>query len=79
MRCMFPIAQINSHHVMQRSLIGARACDPVVPERPKRQRRRKARQAAPSTGPGRIAPWAIAPSDASPLGESSPLTPRGTS
>ena len=44
--CMFPIAQINSHGLMQRSMVGANATDPVVPDRPKRQRRRKARQAA---------------------------------
>jgi hypothetical protein len=75
---MFPIAQINSHSVMQRSLIGARACDPVVPER-KPRRRRKARQpAAASSLRGGIAPWAIAPSDASRLAEPS-LKPRGTS
>jgi hypothetical protein len=43
---MFPIAQINTHHVMQKALIGARACDPVVPERAKR-RKRAARQRAP--------------------------------
>jgi hypothetical protein len=43
---MFPIAQINTHHLMQHSLLGARACDPVVPERPKRRRRREARQPA---------------------------------
>jgi hypothetical protein len=74
--CMFPIAQINGHHLMQRSLLGARACDPIVPERPKRRRRREARQRAASRGS--IAPWAIAPSDASPVGESS-LKLRGTS
>ena len=38
---MFPIALINGHHLMQRSLIGANACDPVVPERPKRPGRAK--------------------------------------
>jgi len=43
---MFPIAQINSHGLMRRSMVGANATDPVVPDRPKRQRRRKARQAA---------------------------------
>jgi hypothetical protein len=48
---MFPIAQINGHALMQRSLLGACATDPVVPERPKRQRRRKARQAAPRRMP----------------------------
>jgi hypothetical protein len=44
---MFPIAQINSHALMQRSLLGANACDPVVPERPRRLRRRVKRQSAP--------------------------------
>jgi hypothetical protein len=38
MEGMFPIAQINTHALMQSSLLGARACDPVVPERPKRRR-----------------------------------------
>jgi len=79
---MFPIAQINSHGLMQRSLVGANATDPVVPERPKRQRRRRRAATQPrttSTGAGRIAPWAIAPSETSPQGEASPLRLRGTS
>jgi hypothetical protein len=41
---MFPIAQINSHALMQRALVGASASDPVVPERSRRRRRRAARQ-----------------------------------
>jgi hypothetical protein len=41
MKGMFPIAQINSHHVMRRALVGANATDPVLPERSKRQRRRR--------------------------------------
>jgi hypothetical protein len=47
MECMFPIAQINSHALMQRSMVGASASDPVVPERSRRRRRRAARQRAP--------------------------------
>jgi hypothetical protein len=43
MGCMFPIAQINSHALMQRALAGANATDPVVPDR-KPRRRREARQ-----------------------------------
>ncbi len=43
---MLPIAQINSHHVMQRSLIGANATDPVLPERKLRRRRRRSAPAA---------------------------------
>ena len=36
---MLPIAYITSQHVMRRSLLGALATDPVVPERPRRPRR----------------------------------------
>jgi hypothetical protein len=37
---MFPIAQINSHALMQRALAGARVSDPVYPVRERRFRRR---------------------------------------
>jgi hypothetical protein len=36
---MLPIAYITGQHVMRRSLLGALATDPVVPERPRRPRR----------------------------------------
>ena len=35
---MFPIAQVDTHHQMRRSLVGALATDPVVPE-PRRRTR----------------------------------------
>jgi hypothetical protein len=37
--CMFPIAYAVSHNQMRRSLVGALATDPVVPERRQRTRR----------------------------------------
>jgi hypothetical protein len=36
---MLPIAYITGQHMMRRSLLGALATDPVVPERPRRPRR----------------------------------------
>jgi hypothetical protein len=36
---MLPIAYITGQHVMRRSLLGALATDPVVPERPRRPTR----------------------------------------
>jgi hypothetical protein len=36
--CMFPIAYAFSHNQMRRSLVGALATDPVVPERQRRTR-----------------------------------------
>jgi hypothetical protein len=61
---MFEIAFINAQPQIRRALIGARADDPVLPERPPRRRqaarpRRKARQ------------WRPAPA--------AELKPRGTS
>jgi hypothetical protein len=55
---MFPIAQINTHSLMQRALLGSRAGDPVVPERPKRRRRPRpeARQPAPACAPLALKP-----------------------
>jgi hypothetical protein len=35
---MFPIAYVVSQSQMRRSLVGALATDPVVPERPRRAR-----------------------------------------
>ncbi len=36
---MFPIAQIDTHNQMRRSLVGALATDPVMPESLRRTRR----------------------------------------
>jgi hypothetical protein len=67
MNRMLPIAIINSHHLTRRATIGARADDPVVPERPRRLGRR--RRAAAAQAPRGAQAGASAPA----------LTPRGTS
>jgi hypothetical protein len=58
MNGMFPIAQINGHHLMRYSLVGANATDPVLPERPKRRRRRRREAAQSRTA---CAPLALKP------------------
>jgi hypothetical protein len=63
---MLPIAIINIHDVMRRSLNGALADDPVAPERPRRRSRLRRAAAAQPPGTTREA--------GSPV-----LRPRGTS
>jgi hypothetical protein len=41
MECMLPIAIINTHDVMRRSMNGARADDPVYAEKKPRRRVRR--------------------------------------
>jgi hypothetical protein len=47
-QAMFPIAQIISHQAMRHALTGANAGDPVLPEHPRRSRRRRRPKAQPA-------------------------------
>jgi hypothetical protein len=61
MNRMLPIAIINSNELMRRSTNGARADDPVVPERPRRAWRRVRPAQPPSAARGACAAPVLKP------------------